>query len=165
MKTCNLFFVALICLSCLKDKSEEIQIIRLEKVYVSYFPSGANYDIDSIKVRWVDIAYIDKIDKITVYLKDTSQFTPQKIVLRDSVNFINSVWNGAAKPFWWEDPYVDSFSLPLDSVRRYLKNYIKEHNIFVIYAKPYGKQTITLNDTNVIVLEELYGGNDLIMSR
>lgn len=158
MKKIQLIFLALSCVTCIRDKPDEIEIIKLDKVFVSYYPSSSNYDIDSIKVKWIDSLYLGKIEKISVYLKDSTRFTPQKMVPRHSSIFINDVWNGAAKPFWWEAPFVDNFSLPLDSVRSYLKNYIIKNNTFFIYLDASGKQKVILNDTNAIVLKELYGG-------
>jgi hypothetical protein len=162
MKTSNFLFLSLFFLSCLKKDQKNTDVIKLDKIYVSYYGLRGNYDIDSVKVIWVDSSYLNKIDSITVYLKESGRFTPQNLLPRDGVNFVNNVSNGANKPFWWADPLDNNLALPLDSVKKYLKNYVKEYNTFTIHSKSGYKKTIKLDDTRVIILKELYGGHDVV---
>jgi len=99
-----------------------------------------------------------QIEKIIVGFRDTLKFKSQSLILSDNLVFVNTVYNGANKPFIWNDPFVNSFDVSLDSVRRYLKTYIIKNNIFSIYTTKYGKSKVEFSDTSKIHLKELYGG-------
>lgn len=151
--------VILSLLSCVKKENE---ILELEEIYISYYPSSRNFDTDSIKIKWIDSLYRGKLEAIVVDFKDTTRFKSQILVPKNDILFANSTWNGSNKPFWWDDPWVNNFQVSIDSVRRYLKNHIVKYNTFYIYSKELGKQRVLFSDTSKIYLEELYGGDDLV---
>lgn len=151
-------FSFIVFCSCSSNETQCIEKIQLDSVYISYFPSSNNYDIDSIQVLTSDSSFGKQNEKIIVEYRDTLRFKSQFLFLSSSNLFVNSTFNGANKPFIWNDPFVNNFDVSLDSVRRYLKTFIVHNNIFSIYTNKYGKMRIEFSDTSKINLKELYGG-------
>ncbi|WP_367914952.1 hypothetical protein [Leadbetterella sp. DM7] len=149
----TLFFI---CCSCY-TKESNIKVL-IDEIYVSYYPSRNSYDVDSVRLRILEPVNNTKIEKVVVDFRDTLKFKSQSLVLSDNLVFVNAVYNGANKPFIWNDPFVNSFDVSLDSVRRYLKTYIIKNNIFSTYTTKYGKSKVEFFDTSKIHLKELYGG-------
>jgi hypothetical protein len=144
--------------SCSSHETHCIEKVQLDSLYVSYYPSSNNYDVDSIQILTVDSSFGKHKEKIIVEYKDTLRFKSQFLFLKSPNLFVNSNFNGANKPFIWDDPFVNSFDVSLDSVRRYLKTFIIQNNTFSSLSEKCGKKKIHLSDTSKIVLIELYGG-------
>lgn len=154
---CIVLFFFIVC-SCNWNESKGRKKVIFNEIFVSYYPSGNNYDIDSIKVGSQDTLDLLQIEKIFVEFRDTSKFKSQNLILSHGQIFVNSLYNGANKPFIWDEPFVNSFDVSLDSVRRYLKTFIIKNNVFSIYTAKYGKTKVDFSDTSRIQLKELYGG-------
>ena len=158
-KTTLYLAISAILFSCMDKRiNEEVQ---LNQVFVSYYPSGTNYDFDSIRISTKDDLKIDTV--FASYNADlkrehANRYETQKLTFKKPNVFKNMTFNGANKPFVWEETRVNSFDVSLDSVRRYLKIVILNKTIFDIYSKEKGYQRIFLTDTSKIILKELYGG-------
>ena len=141
-----------------KKNNEEVQ---LDQIFVSYYPSGQNYDFDSIGISTKDNLKIDTV--FAIYNADlkrehANRYETQKLVLNKPFLYKHMIDNGANKPFIWEEAMVNNFDVSLDSVRRYLKKVILNKTKFEIYSKEKGYQRVLFTDTSKIILKELYGG-------
>ena len=99
-KTILYLIISTILFSCMDEEiNEEIQ---LNQIFVSYYPSGTNYDFDSIRISTTDDLKIDTV--FASYNADlkrehAERYETQKLVFKKPNLFKNMTFNGANKPF------------------------------------------------------------------